>query len=247
MIKFIINPNLPQGCVDKIICGTDDTDILKFFHDKNITVLANDPNMHIDSAVSTHADMAALHLGDKIIIIDKAQRSLKKALIDNGFCVTETLAEIAGEYPDDIALNFTVTDGYIAGNFTFADDNLLKLLSDKTKIQVKQGYCKCSVLVIDDKAIITDDESIYRKASENGIESLLISKGDVMLSGHEYGFIGGASGKISSDTVVFFGNIKLHRDYEKISCFLKKHGCSYICTDNNSLRDIGGIIPLTEK
>ena len=120
------------------------------------------------------------------------------------------------------------------------------LVSDMQKIKVNQGYCKCSTLVVKENALITDDESIYHKMRENGTEALLVSKGDIFLKEHDYGFIGGASGKISNDTIVFFGNIFLHRDSEMIISFIREHGCSYLCTDNGPLRDIGGIIPLSE-
>lgn len=37
---------------------------------------------------------------------------------------------------------------------------------------------------------------------------LLISSGDIKLEGYDYGFIGGASGKISDNTVVFSEMLK---------------------------------------
>lgn len=246
MMKSILKPNLPSGKVCQIICGTEDNAILDFFHKKDIEVLNVEPNKDIDPAVSSHADMAALHLGGNRVIVDKSQLNLKHQLLENGFAVYETSEKIAGKYPDDIKLNFTVIGDKIIGNTRYADLNLNELVSDMQKIKVNQGYCKCSTLVVKENALITDDESIYHKMRENGTEALLVSKGDVFLKGHDYGFIGGASGKISNDTIVFFGNIFLHRDSEMIISFIREHGCSYLCTDNGPLRDIGGIIPLSE-
>jgi hypothetical protein len=121
------------------------------------------------------------------------------------------------------------------------------MISSKKKIEVKQGYCKCSVLIVDENSVITDDESIHRKMSENGIDSLFVSKGDISLPGHEYGFIGGSSGKISKETIIFFGDVRNHRDFKKISEFITNHGCKFICTDSGALRDIGGFISITEE
>lgn len=247
MIKFISESNLPSRKVNKIICGTEDKKILDFFSENGIEVLPVEANGGIDPSVSLHADMAALHLGTNKIIIDKSQIALNSSLKKIGFDVYETAKEIKGKYPDDIKLNFSVIGNYIIGNIKHADNILLKLIGDKKHLDVRQGYSKCSSLVVNSRAIITDDEGIHRKILENGFDALLISKGDVALTGHEYGFIGGASGKISKDTVVFFGDVTLHRDFDKISSFLTKHGCNYLCTDKGRLRDIGGIIPLTEK
>ena len=247
MTVFIKNPNLPDSRVEKVICGSKDELILDFFEKNNITVMASGKNKDIDPAVAEHADMAVLHLGGNKIILDKEQKSLKRILNENNFEVYETANAIKGEYPCDIKLNFTLVGDCAVGNFNYADENLIKFLSAKKKINVKQGYCKCSVLVVDENAVVTDDESICRKMLENGFDVLLISKGDITLSGHNYGFIGGASGKISKDTVLFFGDITKHKDFKKINDFLEKHRCRFICTDNSPLRDIGGIIPVSES
>ncbi len=247
MSSIINSPNLPKSQVKTLICTDRDKAVIDFFVSKGISVIANEPNPDIDPAVSFHADMAVLHTGRNNIILDKRQKKRKSELEKIGFSVYETENEIKGTYPADIKLNVAVVGDFIFGNLLHTDKNALNLLSDKELTNVKQGYTKCSVVVINENATITDDKSIYRKMSEKGIDSLLISKGDISLVGHDYGFIGGASGKISENEVVFFGDIEKHRDFPLISAFLQKHGCTFLCTDKGPLRDIGGIIPLTEE
>ena len=247
MMKLIDKPNLPEDKVTTLICGTDDEAILFYFAEKRITVIKNAPNLNIDTAVSTHAYMAAVHLGGENILICKAQTKLKKSLESFGVNVIESENEVEGDYPNDIGLNFAFVGSYIFGNFSYADKILLKATERLERVNVKQGYCKCSVLVLSENAIITDDEGIYRKASEKGIDALLVSKGDIALDGHPYGFIGGASGKISNDRILFFGDVEKHRNFSEISSFLSKHGCSYECTDKGALRDIGGIVSVCEE
>lgn len=247
MKKFIVCPNLPQRNVTELICGTDDELILGFFEKNNINVIKNSPNADVDPSVSTHADMAVLHLGGNKIIIDKRQNGLRSELEKLGFAVCETDESVKGEYPKDIKLNFALISDFAVGNFIYADKSLKKETADKKLIYVNQGYCKCSTLAVDEKSAITDDSSIHKALLKNGLDALLISKGDISLEGHEYGFIGGASGKIAKDTVLFFGDITAHRDFNKIKEFLACHNCGYVCSDEGPLRDIGGIIPLFEE
>ena len=246
MMKLIDKPNLPEDKVTTLICGTDDESILSYFAEKRMSVIKNTPNLNIDTAVSTHADMAAVHIGGADILVCKGQTKLSEKLKEIGFTVIESENEVEGAYPKDIGLNFAFVGSRVFGNFSYGDKALLKAVGSLERLDVKQGYCKCSVLVVNENAIITDDEGIYRKALEKGIEALLISKGDIALDGHPYGFIGGASGKISNDTVLFFGDIEKHRNFYEISSFLSKHGCTYECTDKGTLRDIGGIVPVSE-
>lgn len=247
MTEFIKNPNLPDNKVRALICGSSDERILSFFGKECIDVLCPDINQDIPLPVSNHADMSCLYLGNGKIITDKRQTNLKSKLAKMGMTVFETAEKIAGEYPSDIRLNVALISDIAIGNFRHSDPVVSDAVGDKRFINVRQGYTKCSVLVLNRRAIITDDESVYKAASETGVDTLLISKGDIMLDGYDYGFIGGASGKISSDTVLFFGNIERHRDFNRIKSFLEKYNLSYLCTDYDRLRDIGGIIPLTEE
>ena len=246
MSRFVENPNLPKGKVSCVVCGELCSELNDYLDSKGIERILIEPNMLIDPAVRFHVDMSAVHLGSNSLIVDKNQHLLIKKLKDRGFDVKESAKEIAGEYPNDIALNFALVGNKIIGNFRFADDELLNFFDEKQKINVKQGYCKCSCLVINENAIITDDSSVYNAAVKNGIDALLISKGDVALPGHDYGFIGGASCKLSEEKILFFGDITKHRDYKKIADFIEKHGCN-IESLNFPLTDFGGIIPLIEE
>ena len=247
MSRFIVKPNLPEKKVKKIICGTEDERILSFFKREHIERVSITPNLKIDPSLALHADVSALHLGNNKIIVDTQQADLIKKLTSIGMDVYTTVSPIAGVYPGDVVLNFAICGNSIIGNFKYADGNLYRLSEAKKRINVRQGYTKCSMLIVDEDAVITDDESIHKKMTAFGKDSLLVSKGDVMLRGHAYGFIGGASFKISHDTVAFFGDITKHRDYFAIKTFAEKYGCRIISTDDGALRDIGGAVSITEE
>ena len=246
MMKFVCNPNLPLNKVKTVICGVLCDELNSYLDSCSIERIVIEANEHIDCAVKYHADMAAIHLGKDEILLDCHQQGLGRILKEKGFSVYFTAKEIKGEYPNDIALNFAVFGENFLGKVDYADESLMKLTQNLKRISVKQGYAKCSCLIVSDNAIITDDESIYKTLINNGVDVLLISKGDVRLDGHGYGFIGGASCKISSDEVLFFGDITKHRDYKKIADFIEKY-CFKILSLDFPLTDFGGIIPIIEE
>ena len=247
MSKFIENPNLPKSEVTLILCGQMNRVIIDYFHSRGIKTYFAQENEAADTAVCDHIDLSAIHLGNNKVLLDKKQDALAVALKNEGSKVFHSFESVSGEYPRDIALNFAFMGEHVIGNEKYADKNLCSFFTGKKIINVNQGYTKCSCLIVNEKAVITDDPSIYKATVKEGIDCLLISKGDVKLHGHSYGFIGGASGKPSQGEVIFFGDIKMHRDYEKIKFYLYKHGCKIISFDGVPLTDYGGIIPLKER
>ena len=113
--------------------------------------------------------------------------------------------------------------------------------SGLTLLNVNQSYPNCSILKIDEQSAVTSDRGLYKALCENGIDTLLIEEGHISLPPYEYGFIGGASG-VYGDKVMFFGNIDLHPDGEKIRKFIQEKGKRCISLSDAPLRDLGGMI-----
>lgn len=245
MMRFIEKPNLPDGRVSRIICGEIPYEIKCFLGERRVDIIDFEPNSLIDAAVSTHADMCALHIGGEKVIVDKKQTDLIARLRDLGFSVTKTKEDIAGEYPSDIKLNIALFGKNAVGAFKFSDPAAIENSVEFNCYEVKQGYAKCSVLPVNEKALITDDVSVY-KTLRNAFDVLLIDKGDIVLEGHDYGFIGGASAKISAEEVLFLGDIKSHRSCKEILDFLYRYNCSAVSFDGLPLTDVGGVVSLCE-
>ncbi len=246
MIRFILNPNVPDGYVTALICGGLNKELCDYLNSRGIEILYTEKNGMVESSVSEHSDLSALYLGEGRIIVDRGQTGLISVLNEKGFYVTETAKTVEGSYPDDCILNHTIIGKYIIGNSKIFDESVKKECRSLEVIHTNQGYCKCSVLIVDENSVITDDESIACSVQKKGINCLLISKGDVALHGHDYGFIGGAGGKISKNELIFFGDITKHSDYGRIKEFICDRGIKFISFDF-PLTDFGGIIPIKEN
>lgn len=244
-MSFIKHANLPDFPVKTAIIGKTDQKILEFVESFGISVLNTAKNIYIDSAISCHADINTLYLGYGKILLDRSQAALADPLKKHGIKVIFAENHVSGSYPNDCRLNFALLSGKIIGRIDVADEIIKNM--DYFKINVRQGYAKCSTCIVNGNAVITDDFSIKKACVENGIDVLLIGKGDIELPGHEYGFIGGASALIDKNHIIFFGDITKHRDFCKIDVFLNKHGCKYSFLKNHVLTDIGGMVAFEER
>lgn len=191
-----------------------------------------------------HADMQLLKIGDIAFIPQNAYSLLEKVSpFINNVVVCE---ELKGKYPENVLLNAA-----LIGNHLFCKVSALAKevamyceRNGTSLVDVKQGYAKCSTLVLGDNALITADITIYERCIEYGIDALLIRCGNIRLEGADYGFIGGCSGVIG-DKVFFFGDVSKHPDSRSITDFITQKGYKIVCLSENELTDIGGFVVLS--
>ncbi|WP_293971482.1 DUF6873 family GME fold protein [uncultured Ruminococcus sp.] len=223
---------------DKYPCFVKE--IEKFGH----TVISSDRIDIFPFPEQKHADMQILPINNDIFILNEctvlAEKLSKERLI---FCNKKA----GKKYPENILLNFLYLNNTLYGKLSAIDENLLDYCKENNikTVNINQGYARCSTLVLNKNAIITSDLSIEKALKKDGIEVLLISSGNIVLDGYNYGFIGGASGKIDEDTVAFFGNATNHPDYRIIEKFCKNQNISIniLCKDM-PLTDIGGMVKI---
>lgn len=246
--KFITKPNLPSARVTKVIISDRYNNITAELHKLGIKTVEAKPLDSVYGSEKYHADVSCIHLGGNKIITAKNNTDLLDKLQNDRFDIIPSQRSIYGGYKTCVALNAVLLNDFVICNTNLADKELLKqceLLGYKT-VHINQGYAKCSTAIVSENAVITSDDGIYKAAVANDIDALKISSGYIKLEGYDYGFIGGACGKIGADALAFCGDIKSHPNYESIRSFCINHGV-YICSIGQSeLTDIGGILPVTQ-
>ena len=195
---------------------------------------------YLQKAVSNHADMLLFYDGNRIIT-HKGYYYENKSLFD-GLDKEIVLSDepIGAEYPNDILFNAVLTERGQLFSKTDYTSILIKEMS-KRNINVKQGYTACSTCKVSPSDYITTDEGLWRAYTENGINTLIVSKEGIILPGYDCGFIGGATVCLP-EGVCFFGNALLHPDYEKITEFADKAGKKIISLSEEKIMDIGGAV-----
>jgi len=152
--------------------------------------------------------------------------------------------ELGYEYPACAAFNAVCLDKYFVHCLKYTNTRLLKAAENAGKIpvNVRQGYTKCSCTVVDGHSVITADPGIAACLERlGGVDVLRIRPGYVSLPGFDYGFLGGASGRVG-DELIFSGDLSAHPDFGVISDFIKAHGVQLRYFPEYPLEDIGSII-----
>lgn len=200
--------------------------------------------------VSSHADMLIFSIDDIIFcneIYYKTHKHIFEIIESYGYKINHSDFCVSNEYPNDVSLNQAIIGKSVIGRKDVCAKNILEYIkkNDYVYCSVKQGYAKCSTLILNDKAIICADSGITSIAQTLNVKTLKIENGinEITLDGYNYGFIGGAS-VVFKNKVFFFGDLSLHSQGKEIAKFCKDNGFSPISLGKEKLCDIGGAIIL---
>lgn len=194
----------------------------------------------LQNGVASHADML-LFFYKGVLYTHREYYEKNREIFDLVDADVKTTDEpVSNEYPKDILFNAVLTCNNTLFSKSSSTSKMITVLADK-KVNVRQGYTACSTCRIDDNNFITTDSGLYKAYIENGINSLLVEKADILLPEYDCGFIGGCS-VVLEESVCFFGNIEEHRDYKSIKNFIEKCGKKVISLSDEKLIDIGGAV-----
>lgn len=215
--------------------------ILKNLQKSGFTTIAVPLTEQVEQPLSGHPDIQ-MFIHDKNLFVhpDIDKSFLKK--IEAYANIIPCSSKLDKKYPEDISYNIACTGKVAIHRKVYTDKDILDyLLRNKIEIiDTRQGYSKCSTLIVDDKSIITADNAIHLSAESSGLDSLLISQGYIDLPGYNYGFIGGASGKFL-DTIYLTGSIDHHPDKERIVNFVESKGMKLKILSEEKIFDAGSI------
>lgn len=232
-MPIVIDKNTDRGMIDniKIISGN----IIKSFNCKEIYFPLN-----------THPDLQIHKVSDERVYAEPNCFDYYKEILSPYTEIIKGDSLNGGTYTSHIAYNIARVGKNIFCNTKYADKNIIDYYkkNEYRIIHTNQGYSKCSVCIVSDNAVITEDSGIEKVMRAMKINVCKVKFGGVGLSGFPYGFIGGASG-IVGNNLLFCGDIKKHLEYDKISRFITENSdLNIVSLSEKSLWDYGSIIEI---
>lgn len=235
-----------------LIGKNSDADIIPALKNQNFDVILLPADNRLAYQVSSHADMLIFTVDGTVFCNEEYYQkytSIFDLIKNHGYEINRSKFDVSAEYPNDVALNQAVVKKNIFGYEKSCAKSILRYAKSQGYIYhpIKQGYAKCSTLILGDKAVISADLGIIKLAKKLGVNTLQIKNSidEIRLDGYNYGFIGGASA-VYGDKVFFFGDILLHSQGKEIKEFCHSNGFTAISLTDKTLCDIGGAIILPD-
>ncbi len=248
--KTLDIPFIPKKAVKTVLVdGRISTDIEHNLRNLGIDIIKSPYCKELYPAISYHPDIL-MHLvnSNTMVVAPNVYDYFNTYFENTEIDIIKGDTELTRNYPGNVAYNIGRIGKYVIHNFNYTDKLTLKYLEkdNLSFIHVKQGYSKCSISIINEKAIITADRGIAKALEKYDFDVLCVCPGYIKLPGFDYGFFGGISGLINYNELAFTGHLRYHPDYKKIINFLKKHEVKPVFLDQGIPKDIGSIIPIFE-
>ena len=248
MPHFLKLPNLPTGQVTVVAVGEDySNEIAKALLPFGVKTLSCTNNSFADKRLRSHIDLSIFHLGENRFVLSRAieNSGFADELKRMGACISISDSEFSSEYPNDAFLCALSNGDKVFHNAKFCDSYIKNAFQNRL-IHVNQGYAKCAVCLVNEKAAITADSGLCVAMEHEGIEVLKIENFGIELSGFNEGFIGGASFKIAPDKLAFTGVFSNCKNNTVIEDFLQRHGITPIYLTEKPIFDIGSVVPIIQ-
>ena len=242
-------PNLPEKPVClAVIDGRVSIETERAFARLGVDIIRSFKHPGVQEAVSWHPDIFLHHAGGNMMVYaPDTHPSLLQTLAGHGFALVRGETALSSVYPADIAYNVARVGRFYFHNLKHTDPVLEGILRKQgiEAVNVKQGYTKCSVSVVDENSIITSDKGIALAAGKKGLDVLLLEAGqNITLPGFEYGFIGGSTGLLGKRVWAVCGDAGKLASYPLIHDFLNKKNIVIVSLSEMPVADVGSILPL---
>lgn len=205
---------------------------------------------NVYSEISSHVDIFACKVGEKIIIEPNQYENLKSKFSSECNLIKGQECNKA-KYPYDIKYNVCTIGKKAIHNFQYTDAIVKQeLVKQEYKlIDTTQGYTNCSIAVIDDNSAIVTDKGLCKILKKHNVDVLYLDyEPEIkLLNGNEYsnkkGFIGGAISRVANN-IIITGDLNKIDIEGKIREFILVKGFGILEFKGLDVIDYGGIIEL---
>jgi len=224
-----------------LIDGKINGKYLEYFNINNYKMIFIPENKNLQKPINSHTDMNCCKINETIFCDENIYDLIKNI----NYNIIKGESKLQKNYPFDIAYNAAFVGKFLFCNKKYAEPKILEYAEkyNISIIDVKQGYTKCSMIVLNKNNIITSDIGIYNKCKNLKINSLFVTNKNVKLNGYNNGFICGCA-FVTDNELIFTGDITKHNDYFKIIEFCDNINFKIKFIENCDLYDFGSPIIL---
>ena len=216
---------------------------------KNLKKLGNvlfiNPTSVTYNSIASHPDIFFFQKDDALIYAPNAPKRIIKELKKRKIKLIEGKKEVGKKYPETVPYNAVGIGNLLIHNLKHTDETILSFYENH--VNVNQGYTRCNLLALNEKAFITSDLAISRQLSavnsqsqSSTVKVLYIDPKQIKLEGQRNGFFPGCCG-VWKNNLIVCGSTKNLKEKTELDKFLKDNNFNLIELYDGDLVDVGSI------
>ncbi|RLD90828.1 MAG: hypothetical protein DRJ09_03040 [Bacteroidetes bacterium] len=225
--SFIINKEIPHQAITTLKQFGE----VILFTSENITY----------QQVAGHPDLFFCGDRGRCVVAPNTPVKYINRLKERGVSFVLGSQSVGESYPYSAIYNAVITSRYVIHNLSITDPVILETFGYLEKINIKQGYSRCSLLPLKENHFITSDQGIYKVLKKHNLNVIYINPSTILLPGFEHGFFGGVAG-VDDDTLFLIGSLSYFPEGEKVRAYLDRLNYTIVELYDGSLFDGGSIL-----
>lgn len=193
--------------------------------------------------LSGHPDIFFLRYNNELIYAPNLPKKYIQLLKDKKIKLAEGNRPVEFGYPDCALYNAVSDEDVLIHRTDITEKSILERFPSKKRINIKQGFTRCSLVYLRDGSFITSDHKIRMKLENLNYEVFYVNPEQIILPGVKHGFFGGCCG-VFEQKFFIIGKLSYINEGQKLEAFLRRLGFEIIELYEGPLFDGGSILVL---
>jgi len=229
--------------LDKRLPGKAKENLVKFglLHSLKVEFIEVETQGIVHPALSGHPDIFFCKTPRVLIVSPEIPGEIKEFLASNNIPFASGNRPTGVQHPGEVYYTAAVSEQFLVHHLGFTDPVILENCHWLKKIDVRQGYTSCSLMLLKDGHYMTSDQGIHKTLDQKGLKGIFIPPDEILLPGFQNGQIGGTMG-IYKSSVLITGSLDHLQEGKVVRNFLQQLNYTVIELFEGQLTDYGGIL-----
>ncbi len=224
-----------------IVCDSRLPDAMKSTLQNDYHILEFSAKNVVEEPLHGHPDIFLAQINEKLIIAPNSPKYIFDYLHTHSILYQMGKENVGFSYPEIAKYNVSANQNLILCNSTICDSEILNYSKNLEIINVKQGFCRCSTLILEEDVFITSDQGIFKVLKNRNLEVHYFSDTNIFLPGYRHGLLGGCLGiDKESRRVVVSGSLDTLENGNELRLMLQNLAYDVLELGNKCLLDVGG-------
>jgi len=195
----------------------------------------------VEKPLEGHPDLFLAQINENLVVAPNCPKYILYYFNKNSIFYQFGEQSVGFSYPEIARYNVSANQKYLLCNSSICDSQILKWSDELEIISVKQGFCRCSTLILPQNIFITSDKGMAQTLEKRKLNVHLFSDENIVLSGYKHGLLGGCLGiDEENKRIIISGSLDTLQSGKQLRLLFQNLTYDLLELGDTALHDVGG-------